>query len=81
MGEAGSYICYEHHHRAMWVRQDLRGRHREHCLCYRCESFTPENREQNCPIANEVYRLCCEAGLVLAVWECEHFRLAAAGPC
>jgi len=64
---------YEHHGNTVAVRSDLKGRHRENCLCHTCDKFKPEDREANCPIASEVYALDCERGLVTPVWECpEH---------
>ena len=59
---------YTHHNREVGVRSDLRGRHREHCLCYSCVEF-----EEGCEIAKQVFALCVEENLVLPVWECPSF--------
>ena len=67
------YEQYEHHGTEVWVREDLKGKHREHCLCYSCEEFVPDNPALNCPIANENYALCRKHRLVLPVWECAMF--------
>jgi len=64
---------YAHHGTRVWVRKDLRGRHREHCLCYSCKSFHPDDPRNNCSIARKVYALCVEQGLTLPVWECPVF--------
>ena len=68
------YEQYEHHGRDMWVRSDLKGKHREYCMCHSCKRFKPENREDNCPIANVLYRLCVLLNLTTPVWECERFE-------
>lgn len=68
-------VQYEHHGAAVWVDSDLKGRHRQHCLCYACQRFQPETREGNCPLANQVHALCVEHNLTLPVWECPQFML------
>lgn len=68
-------ISYIHHDTLVFVDEELKGRHRLHCLCWQgCKKFTPENRETNCKIANLVFALCQVAGLVLPVWECPEFE-------
>jgi len=67
------YEFYEHGGSLVWVRRDMKDRHREDCLCWACERFTPDDRETNCPIANNVYTLCLMTDTVLAVWECPAF--------
>lgn len=67
---------YEHHGKKVFVREDLKGKHREHCLCYSgCTWFRP-GREDNCPIAKAVYRNCVEFGIVTPMWECPVFSAA-----
>jgi hypothetical protein len=63
-----SFIKYKHHGHEVSVREDLKGLHREHCLCYRCERFG------HCPIANEVYAVCLKHHVALPVWECPEFE-------
>jgi len=67
-------VRYEHHGAQVAVDAALKGRHREHCLCYSCARFKPEPRTENCPIANQIYALCVEQSLVLVVWECPEFE-------
>ena len=64
---------YVHFEDEVWVRSELKGKHREHCLCHSCAHFTPEDRGGNCVIANTLYCLCVELDLVTPVWECPHF--------
>ena len=64
---------YAHHGRTVHVQAKLQGRHREHCLCYTCERFTPEDRENGCPIANAVFANCRAHGIVTPVWECPEY--------
>jgi len=70
----GIAIKYEHHGKEVWVNEDLRGKHREHCLCWKCSKFQPSNRDANCPIANAVFSLCVLEDLVLPVWECPEYQ-------
>ena len=66
-------VKYQHHGILMNVRKDLKGRHREHCLCFFCKFFDMDNREENCPIANVLYSLNILANIVTPVWECKKF--------
>lgn len=34
-------IEYEHHGSSVKVREDLKGLHRDYCLCFRCKTFVP----------------------------------------
>jgi len=70
------FIKYPHHtEEEVSVRKELKGRHKDFCLCYSCDKFKP-NTPENCPIANEVYTLCVQENLVLPVWECPAFEVA-----
>jgi hypothetical protein len=51
----------------------LVGKNREHCLCYFCKEFKPST-EENCEIAQKVYRMCCKHGLSLNVAICDKFE-------
>lgn len=62
-------VSYEHHGKEVSVREDLKGKHREYCLCYDCPNFKLEN-EEKCPIAAAVYENCKKFNLVTPVWEC-----------
>ena len=64
---------HQHHNRWVWVKTEDKGKHREHCLCYACENFIPEDRDKNCGIANILYAINREFGLVAPVWECPEF--------
>ena len=65
-----SHVKYEHHGRAVWVKAELQGKHRSHCLCYECDRFLPENV---CPIAKELFELNKQHGITTPVWECPNF--------
>lgn len=65
---------YVHHGVPSWVRQDLKGKHREHCLCWSCRFFNPEDRESNCEIANALYRIDKVLEITTPVWECMKFE-------
>ncbi len=63
---------YEHHGKKTWVRSDLKGKHREFCLCYDCKLFRP-NTQENCKIAQANFEFCVANNVTLPVWECEIF--------
>jgi len=64
---------YSHHGRIVKVREDLKGKHREYCLCHRCKKLNTEDRDNNCNIANTLYALDVLTGLTTPVFECPHF--------
>jgi len=62
-------INYVHHGNDVFVREDLKGRHREFCLCYRnCYHFG------DCEIASALYALCLKYHVVTPVWECPGYE-------
>lgn len=70
-------IQYEHHGREVYVDEALRGKHREHCLCFQCDHFLPdgdEHRDRNCQFANLLFAFDQAFGMVTPVWECPYFR-------
>ena len=67
------YEKYAHHEMMVWVRKDLKGNHRSHCLCYGCKRFLPGVPEDNCEIANLIYAANLATGVVTPVWECPDF--------
>ena len=69
-------MTYSHHEKEVVVREDLKGKHREFCQCYECDNFNPENREENCPIANDLFDVVVKHNLVTPVWECPESTLA-----
>ena len=66
-------IRYLHHGLKVYVDEALQGKHREHCLCYKCEKFNPLDRHINCRIANALYDFDVQQALVTPVWECVVF--------
>jgi hypothetical protein len=70
-----SFIKYKHHSDdEVWVREDLKGRHREFCLCHKCKKLNVNDRDKNCPIANQLFNICLVNDLVTPVWECPQFE-------
>ena len=70
------YIKYKHHGIDVSVREDLKGKHREHCLCWSCARFMPipgGGREVNCPIANLLFAVDVQCNITTPVWECKKF--------
>ena len=69
-----NYIKYEHHGTPVFVREDLKGKHRDYCLCYLCKKLNIEDREKNCPIASKLYALDVVNSLTTPVFECAEFE-------
>lgn len=66
------YERYDHHGAEVWVRSDLKGKHRDYCLCWHCSQLHP-GEARNCAIAQILYQNCVSFDLVTPVWECPHF--------
>lgn len=66
-------IWYGHHNINVAVRESLQGKHRNYCLCFVCSRFKPENRAENCSMANLLYALDVHCGLTTPVWECPKY--------
>lgn len=66
---------YEHHGTQVWVRGNLKGLYKEHCLCYSCTKFKP-GTETNCRIANLNFAVCLAHHIVTPVYECPEFEAA-----
>lgn len=64
---------YIHHNVTVTVNSELKGRHKEICLCHRCVHFQP-NTEANCPIAQKNYEMDVQYNLVTPVIECPYFN-------
>ena len=65
-------IRYHHHQWDVAVDEKLKGKHRDHCLCFVCDRFAP-NMSFNCPIAQAVFETCVKFGLTTPVYECSMF--------
>jgi len=66
---------YIHHDAEVFVDSRLKGKHRDHCLCYKCVRFQP-GTEDNCIAAQTLYNLCCLQDMVTPVYECPSFQEA-----
>lgn len=69
----GKIVGYLHHGRYVFVDEGLKGKHREHCLCWRCKKFIPDNQELNCRLAELNFANCRLNDMVLPVYECPRF--------
>lgn len=72
MDEKVTIVQYQHHGQIVWVDLALKGLHRSHCLCFKCEMFEP-GTPQNCPIAQATYENCVKHNLTTPVYECPKF--------
>ena len=69
-----SYERYEHHGKDVAVRSDLKGKHREFCLCFVCDKFKlTGDRRDNCGIANLLYGFDRLHSVTTPMWECPIF--------
>ena len=67
-------VKYNHHGTDVSVIEHLKGRHREHCLCFKgCKFFKP-NTPENCEIAQTNYEFCVKFNMVTPVWECPKYE-------
>jgi len=61
---------YVHHGTEVVVFSELKGQHRDHCLCFNgCRRFKP-GQPDNCPIAQATFENCVKFDLVTPVYEC-----------
>ena len=67
------YERYEHHGVNVVVRSDLKGKHKDFCLCHVCAKFVP-NCSENCPIAQATYENCVKHGVTTPMFECPEFQ-------
>jgi hypothetical protein len=65
---------YIHHGTEVSVISEVKGKHREHCLCFQdCKYFKP-NTIENCEIAQTNFNLCLKYDLVTPVYECAKYE-------
>lgn len=65
---------YKHHGELVSVQDHLKGKHREHCLCFQnCKYFIPEDRGKNCDIANNLFQFDITNNVTTPVWECKKY--------
>lgn len=73
-GKKMAIVKYEHFKNVVSVKEELQGKHRDHCLCFAgCKHFKP-GAPENCPIAQGLFEFDCMHGLVTPVWECPKFE-------
>lgn len=70
--ETKTIVQYEHHGNIVRTFKEMKGKHRDHCLCYWCSKFQP-NTVNNCSIAQSNYENCQRFGIVTPIWECPEF--------
>jgi len=70
---------YIHHGEEVTVFSELKGTHREHCLCWNgCKHFKPnvpgQKNSENCIMANGLYEFDVKFNLTTPVFECPKFE-------
>ena len=73
MAARGTIRQYVHHGNQVYVDRGQQGLHRHFCLCHTCKAFKP-NTSGNCMIAETLYKVCKDHGLVTPVWECPKYQ-------
>ena len=70
----GKIEVYQHHGTPVFVDEELKGKHREHCLCFRgCVRFKP-GMPENCPIAQDTFENCVKHDIVTPMYECPEYE-------
>lgn len=65
---------YNHHNCEVNVISDIKGKHRDNCLCWLdCIFFHPDT-ENNCEIAKETFKNCVKFNTVTPVYECPKYE-------
>jgi len=59
----------EHYSQMVWVNPTIEDLRRKECLCLNCERFG------KCEYSEELYEICLEADIALAVTRCKRFSL------
>ena len=67
-------VKYNHHGVEVSVISELKGKHRDHCLCFRCKKFDFDPAK-NCPIANLLFAVCIQCHITTPVYECKEFEI------
>lgn len=67
------YIKYNHYGFDVVVRSDLKGAHKDNCLCFDCDRFFINDPQKKCKKANMLYAFCCLTGMTTPVFECPDF--------
>lgn len=69
-------VEYEHHGWKVKVNEKLKGKHREHCLCWKCKRFVPGwtlRALRACIRAKILYLFCIIFGMTTPVYECPRY--------
>lgn len=64
---------YEHHGTEVSVQSHLKGKHREHCLCFSCMKFKQDSPDK-CKRAALLFAFCRLNDMVTPVWECPEYK-------
>jgi hypothetical protein len=66
-------IKFDHHGAIVSCREDLKGKHREYCLCFQCDKLFVDDLDKNCKIAQALFRLDILAEITTPVFYCKEF--------
>jgi hypothetical protein len=63
-----------YHNEEVWTNPTTDNIRREECLCLHCKKMTYD-KETNCPIAQQMYELCCKENIAFIMTRCKVFDL------
>jgi hypothetical protein len=58
------------------VQDFLKGKHREHCLCFQNCRYCEPGESSNCPRARELFEFCVKWDMFTPVYECPEYKEA-----
>lgn len=65
---------FEHHGVVVSCMDNLKGKHREHCLCWICRKLNLADRDKNCKIASLLYAVDRQCQITTPVFYCKEFQ-------
>jgi hypothetical protein len=66
-------IEYKHHGERVSCFENMKGKHKDFCLCWRCQFLHP-GKDNNCSRAQELFEFDVKNGMVTPVFECPKFK-------
>ncbi len=67
-------VLEEHYNEEVWTNPTTDVIRREECMCLHCSNMTYK-KETNCPIAQQIYELCCTENIAFIMTRCKRYRL------
>jgi len=71
--ETTEIIWFPHHGEEVACMLGMDGKHRDFCLCHKCDLLNMEDREKNCKTASLLFALDIKCGVTTPVFYCKDF--------